>query len=116
MEGRSGGGDILGQLEKPLKDGFRFFQKRELEGLVSDLIAGSLKRGWGLSGRQERATSGIGAGDFLLLWKLVLSPLASQVVIVMSLRAQPPSAASPVLGLNLVMEGKVPLPPAPRGG
>lgn len=115
MEGRSGGGDILGQLENPLKDGFRFFQKRELEGLVSDLIAGSLKHGWGLSGRQERATSGIGAGDFLLLWKLVLSPLASQVVIVMSLRAQPPSAAPPVLGLNLVVEGKVALPPAPRG-
>lgn len=34
----------------------------------------------------------------------------------MSLRAVSPSPAPPGLGLNLVMEGKVPLAPPPRGG
>lgn len=83
-----------------MKDGFRFFEK-ENSGGWSDLMAGSLKPGWGLSG-----TRCVGSGDCLLSWKLVLSPLASQVVMLMSLRALLPSPAPSVLSLNLIIGRK----------
>lgn len=63
-------------------------------------MAGSQKPGWGLSERQEGAAQGVGSGDCLLLWKPVLSPLLSQDVMLVSLRAQPPSCDGPQPGLG----------------
>lgn len=79
---------------------------------MSDLLAGSLKPGWGLSG-----THVWGLGDCLLLWELVLSPLASQVVMLVSLEpcclpSTPCAGPQP----GRVVEGKVPFRSPPGRG